>query len=926
MPTISFTGGTIVSRAESGNDDVTVGISQTGTLEIVVPNGTSSFSYSMNPLAPGEEADQQTVSFNINALEIRLNGEAVDLNGSSLEPQILTATWLDGGVLRTSTVLAIETADLVNDPVLGPVRIDSIFVVDGTPLPPLSTPVQWDNFDENLVQSVTIGSATFPPNTSISFASLSGSSSTSSIIGTTGGDILNGTSGPNTIEGLGGDDTIEGKAGDDRIFGGDGNDVLRGGNGNDYINTGDNNLDDFVETGRGNDTVDMSGIKIGYVTLWHSALNKGLTVDINGNTNTGTIDKGANGMTTLIDVANPMLAGNTAPFTGGLGLYGTAKNDTFNVTVADGGWMQIGGMAGRDTYNIGTSTGTLRLDLRQGTPTQGVVANLKNGVIVNDGFGTRDTITGPGRINELRTTMNDDSVVGSNSDDRFILMAGNDTLNGAGGVDTVRYDRTGVQDGVTVDLAAGTATGIWSGQAFSHSLTSIENVRGSRDDDDMISGSGAANRLQGRGGNDTLIGRGGNDRLEGENGNDILNGGNGDDQLFGGSGNDTLLGGNGNDFIDTGDNDNEDYVQAGAGNDTVDMSGINMGYVTLWHHDLNRSITVDINGNTNTGLINKGTNGTTVLVDVDNPMLAGNIPPYQGGLGVYGTSKNDTFNVTVADGGWMQIGGMEGRDTYNIGTSTGTVRLDLRAGSPTEGVIANLKSGVIKNDGFGNRDDITGSGRINELRTTMNDDKVTGSDFNDRFILMAGNDTVNGGLGDDMVRYDRSGIQSGVTVDLAAGTATGTWSGQAFSHSLKSIEDVRGSRDDDDILRGSGADNRLQGRGGKDKLFGRNGDDQLEGEAGNDTLNGGNGNDILIGGTGNDLFIFTRGADRIVDFGNDRLRLDDALWTGNLSNAQILAFASHNGTDTTFNFGNGNTLVLENYTDIAGLDSVLSVF
>lgn len=923
MPTITYSGGTVISSAEAGNDDVIVDLHQNGSLEFVVAPGTTAFSYSLDPLAPGQDPETQTISFNINALEIRMNGEVVDLNDPSLEPQIVTATWLDGNnILRTTTLFAIETAGLVDDLVLGQVRIDSLFVIGGTPLPTFNSIADFTNFDENQLQSISFTSATFPADTPISFASTS-ASITNSIIGNNNDNTLQGTSGDDTLEGLGGDDTLNGKAGNDRLFGGDGSDRLLGGAGNDLLNTGENDSEDFVQAGKGNDTVDMSGIKDGYVTLWHQDLNRAITVNIDGNANTGTINKGANGTTTLVDVANPMIAGNTAPFIGGLGVYGTTRNDTFNITVVDGGWMQVGGLEGRDTYNISPSTGFIRLDLRQGNPTQGVIANLSNGVIKNDGFGTRDTVNG--RVNELRTTMNDDTVIGSDLDDRFILMAGNDTLNGGDGDDTVRYDRSGVQSGVTVDLSAGTATGTWSGQAFIHTLRNIENVRGSRDHDDVITGSTADNRLQGRGGNDTLIGLGGNDRLEGENGDDTLNGGSGNDQLYGGSGNDQLLGGNGDDYINTGDNTWEDFVQAGKGNDTVDMSGINAGYVTLWHHDLNRAITVNIDGTTNTGSIDKGANGFTSLIDVDNPMLSANISPFIGGLGVYGTSKNDTFNVTVANGGWMQIGGMEGRDTYNIGASTGTVRLDLRQGNPTQGVEANLSTGVIKNDGFGTRDTV--NGRVDELRTTMNDDTVIGSDLDDRFILMAGNDTLNGRGGTDTVRYDRSGVLDGVTVDLQAGTATGTWSGQAFSHTLLNIENVRGSRDHDDVLRGSNADNRLQGRGGDDTLIGRSGNDRLEGEDGRDTLNGGSGNDILIGGAGRDTFIYNAGADIITDFGtgNDRLRLDDKLWAGTLTKAQVLAFASHDGTDTTFDFGNGNTLVLENYTDIAGLEAVLTI-
>ena len=43
-------------------------------------------------------------------------------------------------------------------------------------------------------------------------------------------------------------------------------------------------------------------------------------------------------------------------------------------------------------------------------------------------------------------------------------MNGNDVIDGRGGYDQLRFDRSGVQ-GVVVDLLEGTATGVW-GSAF----------------------------------------------------------------------------------------------------------------------------------------------------------------------------------------------------------------------------------------------------------------------------------------------------------------------------------------------------------------------------------------------------------------------------------------------------------------------------
>lgn len=112
-----------------------------------------------------------------------------------------------------------------------------------------------------------------------------------------------------------------------------------------------------------------------------------------------------------------------------------------------------------------------------------------------------------------------------------------------------------------------------------------------------------------------------------------------------------------------------------------------------------------------------------------------------------------------------------------------------------------------------------------------------------------------------------------------------------------------------------------------DKLIGGSGADKLVGSAGNDVLKGGAGNDIMDGGPGRDTFVFDDGADVIRDFDGDKLRLDDALWDNTaLTKAEVLAFADVVAGDTIFDFGGGNTLIIEDYTDVAGLQAVLTLF
>jgi Ca2+-binding RTX toxin-like protein len=410
-----------------------------------------------------------------------------------------------------------------------------------------------------------------------------------------------------------------------------------------------------------------------------------------------------------------------------------------------------------------------------------------------------------------------------------------------------------------------------------------------------------------------------NDRFIGTDGDDFLEGGRGNDTLIGGDGNDTLIGGDGNDRLVTGDNTWDDYVQAGTGNDRVIMSGIDHGFVSLGHSDLNRRIVVEIDGNANTGTIGKSGRGTTTLVDVQNPMMAD-------GLGIYGTSHDDIFRFTVTDGGWAQLRGQGGNDRFVIGESQGYLRLDYR--NAEDGVVAHLGRGRVNDDGQGGSDRITGDGNVNEIRTGMFDDKVTGSGRDESFILMAGDDTLNGKGGFDLLRYDRSYVDA-VNVNLGSGEATGTWRGESFIHHISNIEHVRGSREGNDILTGNRQDNRLEGRGGNDTLKGQGGNDLLQGDdgrdrldggGGRDTLDGGNGNDVLLGNRGADVFVFSSGDDRVVGFGRtDEIDLRNAFGIDDF-NDLINNHATQSGNNAVISDDADNSITLVN-RDIDNLNA-----
>ena len=135
----------------------------------------------------------------------------------------------------------------------------------------------------------------------------------------------------------------------------------------------------------------------------------------------------------------------------------------------------------------------------------------------------------------------------------------------------------------------------------------------------------------------------------------------------------------------------------------------------------------------------------------------------------------------------------------------------------------------------------------------------------------------------------------------------------------------------DDSVHGGAGDDRIEGGDGNDALFGDGNADLLFGGAGNDSLNGGLGNDTLAGGGGSDTFVFqlAMGIDRVSGFQDDldTLRIDDALWGGGKTVAQVVTtFAHVVGANTIFNFGAGNEIIVLAVTNTAEFLNDLTIF
>ena len=372
------------------------------------------------------------------------------------------------------------------------------------------------------------------------------------------------------VEGGSADDTLRGSDEHDRLRGGPGNDTLHGGNGGDRLDGGPG--DDVLHPGNsdwqlgGNDAVvgSTGDDRIVYTqstgprasqSLRYSYSDLGgigITATIDGVANRGTVDKGANGTDTIVDIENPL-------DNGGFTIEGTRSDDVFHLTLAEDQFLDARGGAGNDEFNIDLSDGGwVRISYTWPRTLNGIDLDLAAGRANDDGFGSVDTFIGA--PSEIRGTDLSDVIRGSDNDENFIGRAGDDVIDGRGGWDRLRFDRSGVRN-VSVDLQAGTATGNWGdnpvtytidhldsgeeglvGTFFSYRISNIERVIGSNGDD-VLRGSGQHERLEGRDGDDELRGRGGDDRLEGGGGDDrfVFGPGHGHDRITDFEGGDVIV-------------------------------------------------------------------------------------------------------------------------------------------------------------------------------------------------------------------------------------------------------------------------------------------------------------------------------------------------------------------------------------------------
>ncbi|WP_164940881.1 Ig-like domain-containing protein [Bradyrhizobium zhanjiangense] len=481
--------------------------------------------------------------------------------------------------------------------------------------------------------------------------------------------------------------------------------------------------------------------------------------------------------------------------------------------------------------------------------------------IINFGSGNTLTLMGVTSLqqsdfifpNATNGTSGSDVLLGTSQADAIYGLAGNDRLQGFGGNDLLDggadFDRavyTDATGGISVNLAAGTASGPGVG---TDTLVAIEAAIGS-DFADTFNAAGFAgatgipgtpvgfNEFEGRGGNDTILTAvnplgaaltrvsyvsatagvtvdiaAGTADGDGSVGHDTFVG-SGIIAVWGSAFADTLFGSN-NGFGTI-------EVFAGfAGNDVIDGRG---GFDRVDYNNdptTTSGITVNLAAGTLTG---DATVGNDTLVSIE-AVRGTNFADTYNASGFGNTSTNSgslgTFNEFTGEGG------------NDIIIGNGNTRIGFN--NATAGVVVDIAAGTATGDSSVGSDTFTG---VNAIMGTMFIDSLSGSSTNETFTGLGGNDTIDGRGGFDTASYHNIYLSTGsVTIDMATGTATGDSS--IGVDTLRSIEAIQGTNlADTYVATGYGLAGALN--------VGNNGTfNQFEGLGGDDSITG-NGNTRLI--------------------------------------------------------------------------------
>ncbi|MFK0692768.1 calcium-binding protein, partial [Mesorhizobium sp. IMUNJ 23033] len=641
-----------------------------------------------------------------------------------------------------------------------------------------------------------------------------------------GDDEINGDGGNDTILGLGGNDTLTGGEGSDTIEGGAGEDELYGGTDDDTMLGGDGS--DVFHGGAGNDTFDGQG---DFDDVWYAGEGGllGVTVDLAAGTATDTFGD-ADTLTSISGIAGSDLADT---------LLGDGEN---NIIRSFRGNDIVDGRDGSDEVHYANDQNliSVTVDLATGTALE----------LYGDGTST-DTLVG---IERIRGSLGGDSLTGDGANNTIRGIAGDDWIDGAGGRDMADYSqdaRYGGNQGVTVDLGTGSAI---DGFGDTDTLTSIEDVRGTRFGDTVYGGDQSFSQYQMGAGSDFVDGGDGGDAIDYSRDNDgtashgvFVNLSDAEQTSFLGTAGpgtaidlygdtDTLQNIEdiiGSEFADVlvGDGEGYEGFQGLGGDDILTGgSGDSWAYYDQdIHHGGSSGVTVNLSDQAQGGqAANSATDG---FGDTDTLVNINKVRGTQFADTVYGGDQS--FSQFQMGAGGDVVDGGDGEDAIDYSR-------DNEEGTATHGVFVNLsdaeQTSFLGTAGPGTAIDLYG-----DTDTLQNIEDIIGSEFADvlvgdgegyeGFQGLGGDDILTGGSGDSWAYYDQDihhGGSSGVTVNLsdqaqggqAANSAT---DGFGDTDTLVNINKVRGTQFADTVYGGDQSFSQFQMGAGGDVVDGGDG-------------------------------------------------------------------------------------------------------
>ncbi|MEH2614336.1 Ig-like domain-containing protein [Bradyrhizobium sp. AZCC 1693] len=557
---------------------------------------------------------------------------------------------------------------------------------------------------------------------------------------------------------------------------------------------------------------------------------------------------------------------------GGVGAVNVGYAGTFNDFAGAGGNDTIIGNGNtRLNYSIALAAVTVDLETTAGTTI--TVAGSATGATE----GT-DSFTG---VNAVQGSTFSDTLLGSSFNNTLTGLGGDDYIDGRGGFDTASYNSLGLgTGGVTVNLAAGTATG--DASIGTDTLRNIEGVQGTGYADtfdatgygvagalNVSTSNGNFNQFEGLGGDDSITGNG-NTRVLYNNATagvtiTIGAGGVGSASGDASTGNDSFTGGVnaaiGSNFADTYNasafNSGYNSFQGNGGDDTI----IGNGVTALQYGNATSGVTITISAGGTGTATGDASVGTDSFSGVNN-VVGGNFADTYDASGFVG------FNVFLGQGGNDTITG-NGSTQIQYGTATGAVNVNLSTGTATG-------DGSVGTDSFTGVNSVAGSNFGDTILGGIGNDILFGNGGNDYLTGNGGNDNLTGGGGADTFAYFLIGGGADYITDFNHGQGDRIdVTGVAGIFSLADIQ-ARATQQGSNTLidfgggntitlanitvgslvasdfvfnnsiTGTSANDVLVGTSQIDGIFGLDGNDRLQGLAGNDTLDGGNGLDRAI--------------------------------------------------------------------------------